>query len=167
MKCRAILIDPEARSFTEVQISPDIIEEIYRMIGCRRFVSSGRSLNGSLEEGFDHILSDYNMEDRGDPRFWFQVDADRNPPSSFPIAGRGLVVGVDDSGGRCDAGISIDALKKRIAFSANSAASMSRRASHISPSDSRPRLSTAPMKKTATDMGVILERAMMYLDRDL
>jgi hypothetical protein len=29
------------------------------------------------------------------PRFWFQVDAERDPPSSFPLAGRGLLTGAD------------------------------------------------------------------------
>jgi hypothetical protein len=34
-------------------------------------------------EGFDSIhVSDDFLEDRADPRLWFQVDADRTPPSS-------------------------------------------------------------------------------------
>jgi hypothetical protein len=51
-----------------------------------------------------------------DPRDWYQVDADRNPPSSYPLSGRGLVVGIDDRGATCDARISLDELKSRITF---------------------------------------------------
>src|SRR5215471_11584055 len=98
---RAILIDPEKRTLTEIEITgnDDDLEEIYALLHCKRFASSGRNLNGSLEAGFDNILvSDDDMEDRDDPRFWFQVDADRDPPSSYPIAGRGLAVGVGRKG---------------------------------------------------------------------
>jgi hypothetical protein len=89
-KYRAILIDPEKRNFTEIQIGKGI-KDIYKAIGCRCF-TTGAFLTGSIEEGFDSVMvSDDDLEDRDDPRFWFQVDADRNP--SFPIAGRGLVTG--------------------------------------------------------------------------
>jgi hypothetical protein len=52
----------------------------------------------------------------GSERFWFQVDADRNPPSSFPIAGLGLALGTDTEGAGCDASIGIDELTSRITF---------------------------------------------------
>jgi hypothetical protein len=55
------------------------------------------------------------LDDRDDPRFWFQVDADQDPPS-YPIAGRGLVTGVDVQGATCDATISIEELTPRITF---------------------------------------------------
>jgi hypothetical protein len=57
------------------------------------------------------------LEDGGNPRFWFQVDADRDPPSSYPIGGRGLVTGTGP--GRrhsCDVRISVDELRARITF---------------------------------------------------
>lgn len=72
---RAILIDPEKRSFREVQLG-----------------------------------------DRDNPRFWFQVDAEGNPPSSHPITGYGLVCGVDEDGERCDARISVKELAERMTF---------------------------------------------------
>jgi hypothetical protein len=113
---RAILIDPEKQSLTEIQLKSGDFREINKAIGCRSF-TTGAFLNGSLEEGFDSVdVSDDDMEDRGDPRFWFQVDADRDPPSSYPIAGRGLAVGTDKEGATCDVRIGIDELRSRIAF---------------------------------------------------
>jgi hypothetical protein len=101
-KYRAILIDPEQQSFTEVKIGRGI-DQIQQLLHCRSFTGSGRALNGSLSKGFDSILvSDDYLEDREDPRFWFQLDAERNPPSSFPIAGFGLAHGVDEQGETCD-----------------------------------------------------------------
>jgi hypothetical protein len=71
-----------------------------------------------MEKGWDGLLvSDDDLEDRDDPRFWFQVDADKDPPSSFPIAGRGLVTGVDPMAETCAASISLEELAPRITFS--------------------------------------------------
>jgi hypothetical protein len=115
---RAILIDPEKRTFTEVQIGKDI-DQIRTLLKCESFTGSGRALNGSLSKGFDAILvSDDYLEDReaDELRFWFQVDADRNPPSSYPIAGLGLAHGVDEEGETCDLRISAEELAKRITF---------------------------------------------------
>ncbi len=116
---RAILIDPEKQTLTEIQMEGEGIEEIYTLLGGRKITASGRSLKGNMVDGFDHILvSDDYMEDRDADslRFWFQVDADRNPPSSYPIAGRGLACGVDEEGGRTDLRISVAELTKRITF---------------------------------------------------
>jgi hypothetical protein len=111
---RAILIDPETRSITEIQTDGDY-KNTLKLIGCKIFTTGSRPLNGSLENGFDTVnVSDDLLEEREDPRFWFQVDADRNSPSSFPIAGRDVVEGIDEAGGTCDARISIEALEKRI-----------------------------------------------------
>jgi hypothetical protein len=113
---RAILIDPEKRTISEIDFKGDY-RKIQAVIGCGRFTSGSRPLNGSLEEGFDSLyVSDDDMEDRDDPRFWFQVDADRDPPSSYPLAGRGLVVGVNEEGASCDARISVAELTSRITF---------------------------------------------------
>lgn len=77
----------------------------------------GAYLNGSLSAGFDSVaVSDDGLEEEDDPRFWFQVDADRNPPSSHPIAGRGLVVGTDPEGASCNARIGVEELQRRITF---------------------------------------------------
>jgi hypothetical protein len=72
--------------------------------GCRHFTTGSRPLRGNMSAGSDGLLvSDDDLEDRDDPRFWFQVDADKDPPSSFPVAGRGLVTGIDKSGETCAA----------------------------------------------------------------
>jgi hypothetical protein len=113
---RAILIDPEKRTITEIEFEGDY-RKIQAVLGCDRFTSGSRPLNGSLEEGFDSLyVSDDDFEDRDDPRFWFQVDADRTPLSSYPLAGLGLVLGVDEQGGGRDASISVEELTKRIIF---------------------------------------------------
>ena len=113
---RAILIDPETKTFTEIQIADDI-DGIQKVLRCGRFTTGGRPLRGSLSTGFDTLyVSDDNLEDREGPRFWFQVDADRDPPSSYPIAGPGLAYGIDSNGAACDVGISVAELQSRITF---------------------------------------------------
>jgi hypothetical protein len=75
------------------------------------------ALGGSYEEGFDAIYaSDDPLDDCDDPRFWFQLDADRNPPSSFPIAGLGVAHGIDPEGNGCDVRISVAELERSITF---------------------------------------------------
>ena len=113
---RAILIDPETKTFTEIQITDDI-DGIQKVLRCGRFTTGGRPLRGSLSTGFDTLyVSDDSLEDREGPRFWFQVDADRDPPSSYPIAGPGLAYGIDSNGAACDVGISVAELQSRITF---------------------------------------------------
>jgi hypothetical protein len=116
---RAILIDPEKRTLTEIDFKPgdDSTDAINGLLGSECFTTGSRALRGSMSDGFDTLyVSDDYLEDSDDPRFWFQVDVDRNPPSSHPIAGRGLVVGVDDQGKGCDARISVEELTRRITF---------------------------------------------------
>jgi hypothetical protein len=114
---RTILIDPEQQTVTEIQIAGgDDLDELYRVLKCKH-ITSGAHLRGNLIDGFDSIfVSDDLLEDRDDPRFWFQVDADRNPPSSFPIAGLGLAHGTDREGAMCDVIITAAELAKRITF---------------------------------------------------
>src|SRR5262245_9571412 len=113
---RALLIDPERRTVTEIQLKGDDYREIQKVLGCRSF-TTGAHLRGSIETGFDAVyVSDDYLEDRDDLRFWFQVDADRNPPSSYPIAGLGLAVGIDENGAKCDAKTTVAELGKRITF---------------------------------------------------
>ena len=113
---RAILIDPETKTFTEIQITDDI-DGIQKVLRCGRFTTGGRPLRGTLLTGFDTLyVSDDSLEDREGPRFWFQVDADRDPPSSYPIAGPGLAYGIDSNGAACDVGISVAELQSRITF---------------------------------------------------
>jgi hypothetical protein len=113
---RAILINPETRCITEIQMKNGY-KNIQKTLGCRSFTTGSSPLCGSIEHGFDAVYcSDDDLEDRDDPRFWFQVDANSNPPSSYPIAGLGLVLGADETGEDCDARISVAELTKRITF---------------------------------------------------
>ena len=76
---RAILIDPETKTFTEIQIADDI-DGIQKVLRCGRFTTGGRPLRGTLLTGVDTLyVSDDSLEDREGPRFWFQVDADIAP----------------------------------------------------------------------------------------
>ena len=76
----------------------------------------GNALRHWCEPKCGLYVSDDQIEDEDDPRFWVQVDADRNPPSSYPIAGLGLVCRTDPNGAGCGARISIIELKSRIRF---------------------------------------------------
>jgi Protein of unknown function (DUF2958) len=74
-------------------------------------------LNGSIEKGFDSVLvSDDYLDERDEARYWSQIDADRNPPSSHPIVGFGLAHGVDPRGESCDVRTSVADLAKRITY---------------------------------------------------
>jgi hypothetical protein len=110
---RAAFIDPEQQTVTEIQLSGGGYKEIQKILRCGTF-TTGAFLNGSIEAGFDCIsVSDDEPEDE---RFWFQVDADQQWPSSHPIAGFGLATGVGKEGETCDLRISIAELTSRITF---------------------------------------------------
>jgi hypothetical protein len=113
---RAFMIDAEHQTITKIDFAGGY-EELQRALGCQSFTTGSRPLTGSLEQGFDAVyVSDDCLEDGDDPKHWFQIDADRNPPSSFPITGRGLVLGTDPDGEDCDARISLEELVPRITF---------------------------------------------------
>jgi hypothetical protein len=113
---RAFMIDAEHQTITEIDFAGDY-KKIQRALGCKSFTTGSRPLNGSLEQGFDLVLvGDDCLEESDDPKHWFQIDADRNPPSSYPIAGRGLVIGTDPDGADCDARISLEELTTRVTF---------------------------------------------------
>ena len=70
-----------------------------------------------MSKGFDAVYaSDDLLDEKDDPRYWFQVDADRDPPSSHPIAGFGIALGTDPNGYECNVSISAETLAKRITF---------------------------------------------------
>jgi hypothetical protein len=113
---RAILIEPKKKTVTEIQLKSDDYREIRTVLQCHSY-TTGAHLGGSIAKGFDAVfVSDDPLEERGDPRFWFQVDANREPPSSFPIAGRGLALGTDSKGNGCDVRIGVAELASRITF---------------------------------------------------
>jgi hypothetical protein len=117
-KVRAYLIDSKAQTVTEVKVGKGL-QAIYGALKCKRITTSGRALRGNYSDGFDSILvSDEPIEDLNpeDTKYWFQVDADCDPPSSYPICGRGLVQGADKFGETCDVTISIAEVRSRITF---------------------------------------------------
>jgi hypothetical protein len=118
---RAILIDPEKQSLTEVQFETGDCREIQQTLGCQSFVTDAflydNTDEDSLYDDFDMIIT--GNDDAADmvyPRFWFQVDADRAPPSSCPLAGLGLAVGSEWDGNPVDVQISVEELRSRITF---------------------------------------------------
>ena len=116
MRVRAFLVDPEKRAITEIEVEVDC-GEIQKLIGCHYMTSGSRPLRGKISTGFDTLyVSDDMLEDGDNPRFWFQVDADSNPPSSYPIPGRGVVIGVDAEGETCSPKIGLPELERRITF---------------------------------------------------
>jgi len=62
-----------------------------------------------------HILGEADGI-KSDPRHWFQIDAHLEQPASFPIPGRGLVIGVTFDGDWCSARISLEELVRRVSF---------------------------------------------------
>ena len=86
------------------------------MLRCRSY-TTGAQLSGSLLEGFEAIyVSDDPLEERDDPRFWFQVDAERDSPSA--ISDRRIGSGAADrsQGAACDVRIAVEELRARITF---------------------------------------------------
>jgi hypothetical protein len=117
-KLKVYLIDPKAQTITEVKVGKGL-QAIYDVLKCKHITASGRALRGNYSDGFDSILvSDEPIEDLNpdDTKYWFQVDADRDPPSSYPICGRGLMQGADKFGKTCDVTISIAEVRSRITF---------------------------------------------------
>lgn len=118
MMMRAILIDPEKRTINELQFEggENGYKTIQAALGCDSF-TQGAYLNGSIEAGFDVLyVSDDEISEESSPQFWFQVDANREPPSSYPLSGLGFVIGIDREGEECDARIGLDELRRRITF---------------------------------------------------
>jgi hypothetical protein len=115
---KAYLIDPKQRTITEVNVGKGL-PDLYGILKCKHITGSGHALRGNITNGFDSIfVSDDCLEDlpEDETRYWFQVDADRNPPSSYPICCRGLVHGTDKEGEMCDVTISIAEVRSRITF---------------------------------------------------
>jgi hypothetical protein len=114
---RAYLINSEQQTIDEIDCrNLDDYREVDRLLGCKSCTEGSRPLRGSLERGFDTVLVSNDPAEDDPGVFWFQIDADRNPPSSFPICGNGLVTGVDPKGSACDVQIPIEEVRARIRF---------------------------------------------------
>ena len=62
------------------------------------------------------MLAECRDEIPGDPKCWFQIDADRPAPATFPVSTRAIVIGLDCDGEWCDVAMSLDELKSRVTF---------------------------------------------------
>ncbi len=134
---RAFLIDATIRTITEFDFVDNFHEPMEIVGGDGRGAALGSGpINPPREDDEDQYLSDYlyvreNLhsvefasgvkdapvnEIKGDPRFWFQIDADLDPPATLPIPGRGLVIGVTQDGEWTDARVTIEELTKRVRF---------------------------------------------------
>jgi len=139
---RAFLVDATIRTITEFDFVDKYHEpeEIIGGDGRGSFALGSGPLNPPREDDEDEYLSDYlyvrenlypdeiargvkdtpvidgAIEIKGDPRFWFQIDADLDPPATLPIPGRGLVIGVNQDGEWTDARTTLEELTKRVRF---------------------------------------------------
>jgi|SRR5262245_5640795 len=99
---RAILIDPEMRTVSYIQLPRDAVEEMHTIIGC---------------EGLDHMtISDMHdslwVDDMGlrkGPVYAFKL-----PIARDPIPGRAIVIGADEAGRTCPPFFPIDILRREI-----------------------------------------------------
>jgi hypothetical protein len=116
---RAILIDPERRAIEEIDLPSASYEHIKAVLGGP--VDTATWLNQAWDGSYDAVYVLDNFDHLTEPpRFWFQIDTegpDRDdPPMSFPIGGKGLILRVDERGRDCAAAISVEALTKRVRF---------------------------------------------------
>jgi catechol 2,3-dioxygenase-like lactoylglutathione lyase family enzyme len=100
---RAILIDPEARALTEIDID-DTLEAYYDVLGCE------------LVEAvpLPHVSDVMYVDEEGHMRqvaeqHYFSID-----DLSAPIVGKALVVGTADNGDTTEPTIDIDYLEQRV-----------------------------------------------------
>ena len=109
---RALLIDPETRTVSEVQVNPDLAEhtvndtEICALLGCEDF---GRVMK--IDDHDSVYADEYEGEGHDDPRYYFEVQP-RQGLAWEPIGRKGLVFGPRGE----DAKISVDELTSRVTF---------------------------------------------------
>jgi len=103
---KAYLINPEQQNITEVEYSGNY-EDIYKLIGAEMF--DVVRLN---REGDGIFVDDVGLMKR--QRFFFRHSGYHNW-----LAGKGLVLGCDDSGESCEPSISIEQLRQSISFGIN------------------------------------------------
>ena len=83
---RAFIIDAEHRTVSEINFTdaPKRMEEI---IGGKEIVTGSLALNVPVT-GVDVVyIADDKRKAEEYPKRWFQIDADRDVPSSFPTPG--------------------------------------------------------------------------------
>lgn len=100
---KAYLIDSQNKTVSEVEYD-GTIDCIYRHLDVGTFDVV------QLDDNGDSVF----VDDEGllkDPYYFFEVQG-----VSFPLAGRGLVLGTDDEGDSVEPVMSLDSLKERVSF---------------------------------------------------
>ena len=91
---KAILIDPVARSVTEVEYEGGL-DSLYRLLDCQRV--DALHLNGNIfEDGWNSVFIDDEalLDEENAPRHYFEIETERGwsppvgstPPSSSPTS---------------------------------------------------------------------------------
>jgi hypothetical protein len=106
MQIRAILINSDTGKIADVQIEQGSLQDLYRVIGCKTIeavrtrVLQGRDVLYVDEEGLLH-----------EPTLFFKIDG-----YAQPLAGNGLVVGINAAGDDVSAKTPLDVIKKSVQF---------------------------------------------------
>lgn len=99
---KGILIDPKARTITEVEVEKGI-DAIYALIQAGTFDCVYINPHNSVFVDDNGLLND--------PEFFFIL---KGYPQ--PLAGRGLILGCDDEGESCSATVTLDWAQHNITF---------------------------------------------------
>jgi hypothetical protein len=114
---RGYLIDPKQQTVSQIDFETGV-QGIKTILGCDDFAYV--AYLGGFKEKTDHLIvsNDFLLEDRPkeDLRYWFQIDAGCDPPSSSLICDLGLVSGADVKGESCEPTITLDEVRKRVTF---------------------------------------------------
>lgn len=105
---KAFLIDPYEATIKEVQYGGDY-NEIYDLIDCQIFTCV------TFTEDEDTIfVDDEGLVNGKEQAFFRVVDTPRGP--SYPLVGKGLVLGTNEEGDSVEPKITLEKLKKKIQF---------------------------------------------------
>jgi hypothetical protein len=105
---RVILIDPEARSITELQ-SDASLKSIHELVGADGLDHIGVAKYDQQGGGFDFMwVDDFGLA-RGKPIHAFKL-----PIQKDPLVGRCVVIGADDRGKTCSCRFPIEMLRRDV-----------------------------------------------------
>ena len=113
---RAVLIDPYKQSVKEVRVKQGNTDDIYGMIGCSLFTLASFYPRQVRRGGkiLSNVQHDIYVDDEGlfkpDQRYWF------NRATGQVLAGKGLVLALDDEGNSSHCLWSAKGVKDRIAW---------------------------------------------------
>ena len=113
---RAVLIDPYKQSVKEVRVKQGNTDDIYGMIGCSLFTLASFYPRQVRRGGkiLSNVQHDIYVDDEGlfkpDQRYWF------NRATGQVLAGKGLVLALDDEGNSSHCLWSDKGVKDRIAW---------------------------------------------------